>query len=347
MDKVSTVETDEPILAAGGIVWRCDPNPTVAIVHRKRHGGDWVLPKGKSEPGEGLRATALREAVEETGCAVTAHELLGSISYEANGRRKIVHFWRMEAGEPVQAIDSEVDQVRWLPLEAAVDALTYPQESDFLRSTVKNGVTFGWLGSIPLRHRFFETSTARLRKATTSLQIDLRRVIGRAGAEQNWTYDAWLLIDRVRRAIEERDAGLGWQCHKHADRLRLHGLGEQELRLTAQRLVNEAEKLPSWRSNTVKQILLEDGHLKSSISAIEVAEAARLVHENEDNTYRRLRLRSLQFAFLGIAALIFLTCYTALVRFSGPNGDLVTWGYCRSLVAWSPWRSSQRYSADR
>jgi hypothetical protein len=232
----------------------------------------------------------------------------------------------MEAGEPVQAIDSEVDQVRWLPLEAAVDALSYPLERDFLRSSVQSGVPVGWLGSIPLRHRFFDTSTARLRKANAGLQIDLRRAIGKAGAEQNWAFDAMLLIDRVRRAIEERDSGFGWQCHKHADRLRLHGLSEHELRLAAQRIVNETEKLSPWRSNTVKQFLLEDGHLKSTISAIEVTEAAKLVHENEENTYRRLRLRSLQFASLGISALVFLICYVALVRFSGgANSDLGTW----------------------
>ena len=47
-------ETYEPILAAGGIVWRrylSSRGAAGAIVHRKRYGakGDWVLPKGKSK----------------------------------------------------------------------------------------------------------------------------------------------------------------------------------------------------------------------------------------------------------------------------------------------------------
>jgi 8-oxo-dGTP pyrophosphatase MutT (NUDIX family) len=336
MGQVLETRADEPILAAGGIVWRIDSKPTVAIVHRKRHGaeGDWVLPKGKSELGEGILATALREAREETGCDVAAHEFVGSISYEADGRRKIVHFWRMEAGEPLGTIDSEVDQVRWLPIEAAVQTLSYPLEREFLLSTAKSGVSFDQPSNVSWWHKLFDTSTARLRRAIMSFQIELQQSIAKTGTNQNWASGALLSLDRADRAVAERDAEFGWHCLKTAQRLELSGMTQQELGPRAQCLVSEiTEKLSSWRNDAVKQILLENGRLKSGISAPEIATAARLLHEHEGNSYRRLRLRSVQFGCLGVSALVFLACYVALVNLSGLSNDLSTWaGICQVVL---------------
>lgn len=52
----------EPIKAAGGIV-RNDSGQ-ILLIHRL---GKWDLPKGKSETGESMEETALREVTEETG----------------------------------------------------------------------------------------------------------------------------------------------------------------------------------------------------------------------------------------------------------------------------------------
>ena len=328
------VKTYEPILAAGGIVWRRDPKsgvPAVAIVHRKRYGakGDWVLPKGKSKNrGESFLETALREVREETGCAVVPREFIGSMAYNANGRRKVVHFWRMEAGEPLQAIDlEEVDLVRWLPLDAAVETLTYPREREFLQSTEKDGGTVKWQHSISWRHKLFDTSTARLQQELASFQVALRHPIAMAEVEQSWVTGAYALLDSARWAVQERNPELGWNCLKAAQRRGVYGLGQKELLVRARLLVSEAteEKLGKWRSDAVNQILLENGQLKSNVNADEVAQAAEILDTHYYNTYRRLRLRSFQFLCLGIAALIFLAGYVGIVGLSGSSSDLGTW----------------------
>ena len=123
-----------PVLAAGGIVLRRDSAPLFAVV-RLRKRNEWVLPKGKLDAGETPRAAAEREVLEETGHAVAVHEFLGTLAYDAGGRTKVVHYWRMEAqGEPVRKLMSDVRAVEWLPLERAVRRLSRDHERAFLEN---------------------------------------------------------------------------------------------------------------------------------------------------------------------------------------------------------------------
>jgi 8-oxo-dGTP diphosphatase len=122
-----------PVLAAGGIVLRQAEPPLLAVV-RLRKGNEWCLPKGKLDHGETPRAAAEREAVEETGYAVAVHEFLGTLVYETRGGPKVVHYWRMEAGQaPVRELMRDVKAVDWLPLEEAVKRLSRGYERAFLQ----------------------------------------------------------------------------------------------------------------------------------------------------------------------------------------------------------------------
>src|SRR3974377_2051661 len=85
-----------PILAAGGIVLHGKIRPGIAIVRLRREKA-WCLPKGKLMPREPPRDAAKREVLEETGYRVSVHEFLGSMSYAAEGKIKIVQFWLMRA----------------------------------------------------------------------------------------------------------------------------------------------------------------------------------------------------------------------------------------------------------
>jgi len=121
-----------PILAAGGIVLRGKMRPRIAIVRLRREKA-WVLPKGKLMPREHPRDAAKREVLEETGYRVSVHEFLGSMSYAAEGKIKIVQFWLMRAiGSPARELMDDVKAVKWLPLRQAIAMLNRPHEKVFL-----------------------------------------------------------------------------------------------------------------------------------------------------------------------------------------------------------------------
>lgn len=134
---------DEPgyTLAAGGFLERpAEHGVEIAVVHRRRYSGrdgspgDWVLPKGKREPGERLEETALREVEEETGWRA---RILGPglpCEYLAAGVPKVVMFFPMERVEEGRGRDaSEVIEVAWLSPRQALERLTYPTEREVLR----------------------------------------------------------------------------------------------------------------------------------------------------------------------------------------------------------------------
>jgi len=121
-----------PILAAGGIVLRGEARPRIAVVRMRREKA-WVLPKGKLMPRERAHVAAKREVLEETGYEVSIHEFLGSMSYLAEGRIKIVQFWLMRAvGAPVRELMGDVKAVKFLPLKQAIETLSRPHEKVFL-----------------------------------------------------------------------------------------------------------------------------------------------------------------------------------------------------------------------
>jgi 8-oxo-dGTP diphosphatase len=120
-----------PVLAAGGIVTQRG-RPLIAVV-RLRKRNEWVLPKGKLDDGETPRDAAEREVLEETGHQVSVREFLGTLAYEAGGRSRVVHYWRMEADrEQTHELMRDVKAVAWLPLNEAVERLTRSYERAFL-----------------------------------------------------------------------------------------------------------------------------------------------------------------------------------------------------------------------
>ncbi|MFI5426831.1 NUDIX hydrolase [Aeromicrobium sp. UC242_57] len=100
--------------AAGGIVWRPRPSPgrpeprvEVLLVHRPSY-DDWTFPKGKTDPGELLQTTAVREIGEEAGLRVRLGHPLQDLSYPISGGTKIVSllvrtFGRHRRRDPLRA----------------------------------------------------------------------------------------------------------------------------------------------------------------------------------------------------------------------------------------------------
>ncbi|MEU4149705.1 NUDIX domain-containing protein [Streptomyces sp. NPDC026659] len=83
--------------------------------------GMWDLPVGKSEPGEPITKTAVRELYEETGLTVkpeslkVAHLIHGAWGVEApNGFLTVVFVAHEWAGEPENREPRKHAQVRWV-----------------------------------------------------------------------------------------------------------------------------------------------------------------------------------------------------------------------------------------
>ncbi|MFC0005811.1 NUDIX hydrolase [Micromonospora siamensis] len=121
------------IHAAGGVVWRpTDDGVQVCLVHRPRY-GDWSLPKGKLERGEHPLLAAVREVAEETDVRAVPQVRLPTVGYRSEGLPKTVDYWSMRAvGEGGFQPGTEVDDVRWLPVDDAVRLVSYPHDAEVL-----------------------------------------------------------------------------------------------------------------------------------------------------------------------------------------------------------------------
>jgi 8-oxo-dGTP pyrophosphatase MutT (NUDIX family) len=120
----------ETEVSYGGVVVRGGDVIVIVPRGRRRVLG---LPKGGQNPGESPEQTAAREVREETGVNVAVREPLGDVQYwyRRGGRRvfKTVHFYLCDyvSGSTADH-DHEVDEARWIPLEEARTALSYPAE---------------------------------------------------------------------------------------------------------------------------------------------------------------------------------------------------------------------------
>lgn len=128
-----------PILAAGAVLWRPSEGtdtPDIAVIHRPRY-DDWSLPKGKVDPAETEPVTAVREIQEETGFRAHLGRRLTTVSYPVDQGVKKVRYWagRCVGGE--FSVNSEVDELKWLPAPQALTTLSYPDDRKVLRRFVK------------------------------------------------------------------------------------------------------------------------------------------------------------------------------------------------------------------
>ena len=107
--------------------------------------GEFRLPKGHIDPGESPEETALRETAEETGYAdlEIVHDLGEQVvTFEYEGRQVVrtQHYFLMHLRSDYMAPrtleDEKQFRVLWLPVEQAVEQLTYADEQDVARRAI-------------------------------------------------------------------------------------------------------------------------------------------------------------------------------------------------------------------
>jgi len=135
-DPARAVTLTGVVVASGGLVARRDEagHLEVLLVHRPAY-DDWSFPKGKALDGEPAEEAALREVLEETGYQCSLGPELATLEYEdRNGSRKLVRYWAMTVNSGEFAPNAEVNEVRWLGYQGALQLLSYRRDRAVLRS---------------------------------------------------------------------------------------------------------------------------------------------------------------------------------------------------------------------
>ena len=122
-----------PRIAVGAVIVRDDE---LLMVKRGNDPGKglWSLPGGRVEAGEYLADALRREVAEETGLEVTVGELVGIFEVVGDPHYVVLDFFaRAEKEGHAVAAASDVEEVRWVPLERVADLECTPRFVETLR----------------------------------------------------------------------------------------------------------------------------------------------------------------------------------------------------------------------
>lgn len=140
--------TGAPSISAGVILIRRQQGALQVFLVQNATTGSWGFPKGHIEAGETIPEAARREAQEETGLmSFTLGVKLGTVVRTSGPKKdpRIIHYFLVdefvELKQWTVADHREQRAILWLPLSAALDRLTHPEEREFLRTIFAGEIT--------------------------------------------------------------------------------------------------------------------------------------------------------------------------------------------------------------
>ena len=124
-------------VSSGGVIFRKSDGNIEVVIVAVRGNRAWCLPKGMIDSNEDETTAALREVREETGLSGEILDKIGHISYwyflkeDMIKVHKTVHFYLMKYGDG--NTDDHDHEARWLPIDEAVEKLSYKSEKDIVK----------------------------------------------------------------------------------------------------------------------------------------------------------------------------------------------------------------------
>jgi hypothetical protein len=171
-----------------------------------------------------------------------------------------------------------------------------------------------WIRSISYR---------RLEYTLPIFDSELQSVIETANSQGHnagslhWQKRAQELHCKAKSALQAKNPELGWRCLKAASRWLLYGLAPDELQAKASSILREGidEKMPQgWRKQNITELLTDpEGRLKPP-QVQDVVEAAKILHDHQDNIYEKLSINRGRLRLLAIAAAVVVGLWIVVLR---------------------------------
>jgi bis(5'-nucleosidyl)-tetraphosphatase len=125
---------------------RSDDHPTwQTLLIKHAHAHHWAFPKGHADPGETPLEAATRELLEETGFKIKRllstdpKTFVEHYHFKLHGNLidKTVTYFVAEVKGRMHLQEAEVAEAIWLPLNEALEMITYPATKDLCKKVIE------------------------------------------------------------------------------------------------------------------------------------------------------------------------------------------------------------------
>lgn len=250
-------------LAAGVVIERgTELVPEIAVIRRQRYGDEWSLPKGKLQNNESLKAAAVREAKEETGCDVQLTRFISCDVYRIQNQTKVVFYWlgRADAECDFSATE-EVHEMAWLSPEDAIQRLSHDSQKQLLRNLYfQTQLQTDSLSKYLGRLYRCQTQSSRIKRLSSAIIAYREEYSCLIQADSMTGRECLLKIEHLLKlaeaAVNDCDVDKGWRCFHAARRLELLAITDLTLiKIKAQQIREESVKLNTWRKEAVHTLI--------------------------------------------------------------------------------------------